>query len=270
MSKNDFNLKNKNIVVTGGNGFLGKYFCEVISEYGGNAIILDKNNKESKNFILNLKNKYSTNPYFINCDISKEKNVSKSYLKIIEKFTKIDALINNAAINPKIDKTNFNKSLLENYPINQLNDEMAVGITGSLICTKIIGSHLAKNKAGSIINISSDLGVIAPNQSIYNTGNKIKKAKPVSYSIVKSAIIGLTKYTSTYWASKNVRCNAIAPAGIYENQDKKFVKKLSDLIPMNRMANKEDLKGVLILLLSDSSSFLNGQTILIDGGRTVW
>ena len=123
---------------------------------------------------------------------------------------------------------------------------------------------------GNIINIASDLGIIAPNHSIYNKKNEKKYVKPVSYSIIKSAIIGLTKYTSTYWSTSNVRCNSLAPGGILEDQNQIFIRKISELIPMKRMGKKQELKGAIVFLISEASSYINGHTLVIDGGRSVW
>ena len=124
----------------------------------------------------------------------------------------------------------------------------------------------------NFLNISSDLGVIAPNHNIYNFNktNRYDSVKPVSYSIIKSAIIGLTRYTSTYWGKDNVRCNSIAPGSVFDNQDDNFVKKISTLIPLGRMAHPYELKGPIGFLLSDESSYINGHVLLIDGGRTTW
>ena len=144
---------------------------------------------------------------------------------------------------------------------------MAVGLTGSFLCTKCFGNLIAKNRnGGSIINISSDLGLIGPKQSLYSK----KNFKPVSYSVVKSGIIGLTKYTSTYWADKNIRCNAICPGGIKNNQPEAFLKKINKEIPLGRLAKKDEYQGVIVWILSDASSYLNGAVIPIDGGRTAW
>ena len=128
-------------------------------------------------------------------------------------------------------------------------------------------NHFAKNKKGSIINISSDLGIKAPNQKIYKHLNFVK---PVTYSVIKHGIIGLSKYICSYWGESGVRCNTIAPTGVYNKQDKKFVKKLIQNIPLKRMARLEDLDGIIIYLLSDLSSFLNGSLISVDGGRAVY
>ena len=127
---------------------------------------------------------------------------------------------------------------------------------------------MEKRKKGIILNIASDLSFIAPDNRIYNDKNNINIVKPVSYSVVKHGVIGLTKYTSVYWASKNIRCNALAPGGIKTNQPKPFLRKISKLIPVNRMAKDGEYKSS-ILLISDASSYMNGSVMIVDGGRTV-
>ena len=159
---------------------------------------------------------------------------------------------------------------LEKYDLNAWNDDIAVSLTGSFLCSKYFGKFINKNKNGGvIINISSDLGLIAPNQELYKTKNHTNSVKPVSYSVTKHGIIGLTRYLSTYWPTK-VRSNAICPAGIYNNHNNVFVNKISKLIPMKRMANVEEVSNLLIYLLSSSSTYINGAIIPIDGGRTAW
>ena len=125
---------------------------------------------------------------------------------------------------------------------------------------------MSKKKNGNILNISSDLGIIAPDQRIYKNKNFIK---PITYSVVKHGIIGLTKYTASYWAKDNIRCNAIAPGGIFNNQENSFVKKISNLIPLGRMAKKNEYNALVLFLCSDLSSYLTGSVIVADGGRTI-
>ena len=264
---NYFNLNNKNVIITGGNGFLGRVFCEAIAENNGNPILLDINSVGADNFVKKISIKHKVKAKYYKCDITSEINVKKIFKKIVYDYNKIDCLVNNAALNPK--KMNKKTNLLENFSISNLKHEINVGLIGSLICVKIFGTYFAKIKSGNIVNISSDLGIIAPNQSIYNS-LKQKNVKPISYSIIKSAIIGFTRYISAYWPEKNIRCNSIAPGGIYNKQDRKFVNKVSDLIPLKRMGNKNELKGALIFLLSDSSSYINGHTLVVDGGRSIW
>ena len=129
------------------------------------------------------------------------------------------------------------------------------------------------DKGGIILNIASDLSVIAPDQRIYRQKDlerKLQPVKPVTYSVIKSGLIGLTRYLATYWPEKGIRSNALSPGGVYNNQDKEFVQNLSKLIPMGRMAKVDEYKGAIQFLCSDASSYMNGQNIVIDGGRSIW
>ena len=266
------NLNRKIIIVTGGSGFLDSYFCDSILSYGGTPIILDNNEINTKKVVRKLTKKHRKKISYYVVDIVNEKSVINTRQDILKKFKRIDCLVNNAALNPSADFVAKNDCSLENYSLDFFQKEIDVGLKGALICTKIFGQYFAKVKIGNIINISSDLGLIAPNQSIYKKrkSSKNKNVKPVSYSIIKSGIIGLTKYTSTYWADKNVRCNSIAPGGVYNKQNKDFLNKVSKLIPLGRLGKKEEVCNVLIFLLSNLSSYVNGATISVDGGRTTW
>lgn len=261
-----FLLYKKAIVVTGSSGLLGKQFCEVISKSGGLPIMLDIDSKGSTNNQKELKKKNLHPGFFFHCDITKEKEIQKIIKKILAKLNgyKLTGLVNNAAFNPQASNSISNK--IETFNLKKWDKEIEVGLKGAFICTKVFGSYFAKKKKGSIINISSDLGVKGPKQSLYSHLNYIK---PVTYSVVKHGIIGLTKYTCTYWARQNVRCNTLAPGGVYNNQDKKFLKKILNEIPAGRMANVHDFDGILTYLLSDFSEYTNGSFISVDGGRAI-
>ena len=131
---------------------------------------------------------------------------------------------------------------------------------------------MAKKNKGVILNISSDLGIIAPDQRIYQEeglSENEQPVKPVTYSVIKHGLIGLTKYLATYWLGK-VRCNALCPGGVDTGQPEEFVQKLTDLIPLGRMATNDEYKGALIFLVSDASEYMNGAVVTMDGGRTSW
>ena len=266
-----FDLKKKSIIITGGAGLLAGSFAEIILKYNGNPILIDIN----KNRLLKMKNKlYLKYKKDIPChtvDITNEEEIKKCYQSIKKNYKSIYCLINNAAINPSYNSKQIDNSI-ENYEIERWHNEINVSLTGSFLCSKYFSKLMGKTKKGGvIINISSDLGLIAPNQKIYSIKNNEKKNyKPVSYSVAKSGIIGLTRYLSTYWNEKNIRCNVICPGGIEDRQSDKFKLKLKNLIPLNRMAKKNEYQSTLIWMLSDQSSYLNGAIISIDGGRTSW
>ena len=177
----------------------------------------------------------------------------------------LSGLVNNAGINPKVEE---GKKLcgFESFDPIHWQLEIAIGLTGAILMTKHIGSLMVdQGSKGSIVNISSDLGIIAPDQRLYSGGMK----KPVGYSVIKHGIIGLTKYTSTYWPGQ-MRCNALCPGGIKNGQSEEFLKLIATRIPMGRMARKNEYNDALNFLLSDQSSYMTGQTLIIDRGRTAW
>jgi NAD(P)-dependent dehydrogenase (short-subunit alcohol dehydrogenase family) len=152
--------------------------------------------------------------------------------------------------------------------------DLNVGLGGAFNCSKVFGYQMALSGSGGIIvNVASDLGVIAPDQRLYRIDgveNHLQPVKPVTYSVVKHGLIGLTKYIATYWSDQGVRCNSISPGGVYVDQDEQFVIKLSKLIPMGRMARQDEYRGAIIFLCSEASSYLNGANLVVDGGRTAW
>ena len=193
----------------------------------------------------------------------------------MQKLGKIDGLVLNAAHNPKIEMTEQKDfSRLENFSLETWNQDIAVGLTGSYLCSKYYGQQISKNpNGGSIVTISSDLGLIAPDQGLYQRegiSDDMQSVKPITYSIVKTGLIGLTRYLATYWIDKGVRSNAICPGGIENNQPEEFLNKISSRIPLARMAKQGEYQGILVWMLSDASSYLNGAVIPIDGGRAVW
>lgn len=275
MEKDLFSLKGKNIVVTGASGLLGRQHVDAIALYGGTPILLDLKSSVLDIQVNELKEKHKIEAFGYAVNITEEISVQKNCQMLIENFGKIDGLINNAANNPKVENSSSkNFSRLENFPLAVWEQDVAVGLTGSFLCAKYYGFAISGNlSGGTIINISSDLGLIAPDQRLYRVEGlreEQQPVKPVTYSIVKSGIIGLTRYLATYWADKNVRCNAICPGGVENNQNDAFVSELIKRIPINRMARLDEYQGLLIFLLSDASSYLNGSIIAADGGRSAW
>ena len=181
-------------------------------------------------------------------------------------------LINNAANNPKMESADSrNFSRVEFFPMETWDADLAVGLTGAFLCSRVFGSEMAARGAGVIVNIASDLGLISPDQRLYAQPGlepEAQPVKPVTYSVVKSGLIGLTRYLATYWTG--VRVNAISPGGVFTNQPEEFVARLSQLIPMGRMARIDEYQAAILFLCSDASSYMTGANLVIDGGRTCW
>jgi NAD(P)-dependent dehydrogenase (short-subunit alcohol dehydrogenase family) len=275
MLDNIFRLDGKVIVITGATGLLGRKHAQAIASYGGTPVLLDLSQQTVDELANELNNQYKVGSVGFSVDITNEHVVENNANQIIEHFGKIDGLVNNAANNPKVeDSSEVNFSRLENFPLNVWHDDLNVGLAGSFLCAKYYGFEISKNpNGGSIINISSDLGLIAPDQRLYSKpglSEDQQPVKPITYSVVKTGLIGLTRYLATYWAEKNVRCNAICPGGVENGQPEEFLKDVSSRIPMNRLAKADEYQGTLLWMLSDASSYLNGAIVSVDGGRTAW
>ena len=272
---NIFDLQDKVIVITGAAGLLGKKHAEAIAAFGGIPILLDLSQGEVTKGAEQLNDQYGVKSMGFAVDITNETQVAENVNLLVEEYGKIDGLVNNAANNPKMeDDKEKNFTRLENFLLDAWNQDIAVGLTGAFLCAKHYGYQISKNPlGGSIVNISSDLGVIAPDQRLYmqdGLPNEKQNVKPITYSVVKSGMIGLTKYLATYWTDKNVRCNAMCPGGIKNNQSEEFLNRVKSRIPMNRLAESDEYQSTLLWMLSDASSYLNGSIISVDGGRSVW
>jgi NAD(P)-dependent dehydrogenase (short-subunit alcohol dehydrogenase family) len=269
-----FNLDGKVFVVTGGAGLLGRQHAMAIAELGGVPVVLDIDSESAQQVANEVEETYAVPALASTCDITDEKSVKLCLEEVIGKRGRVDGLINNAGNNEKMEAgTIIAPTSLENFSMEQWNKDFSVGVTGIFICCRIFGSYMAKQKHGIVINISSDLGMISPDQRIYEVPGlpaDEQVYKPISYSVVKHAVIGLTKYLATYWAKSGVRVNALCPGGIFSGQPDELVEKLTNLIPMGRMATEEEYRGAIQFLCADASVYMTGACLVMDGGRTVW
>lgn len=270
----NFDIRHKVCVITGGAGLLAGEFARSILQAGGKVCLLDIDPRALDKKVKGLARKFPGRCLGIVCDITSEEDLRQARAAVLKKFKRIDVLINNAANNPKVEnKGAENFSRLENFRLAQWQKDTDVGLTGAFLCAKVFGSWMADRHQGVIINMASDLGVIAPDQRIYRRPGRRESAqpvKPVTYSIVKHGIIGLTKYLATYWAEQGVRVNTLSPGGVYNGQPKEFLNKLTQLIPLRRMARKDEYNAAILFLISDAASYMTGANLVMDGGRTVW
>jgi len=274
MKKDLFDLTDRVAIITGGTGLLGQQHAQAIGSAGAVPVLADLRLENVEPGSLKWKESFGEQALAVQVDITQSESISELLKYVLDKFGRIDILINNAANNPKMEKTSeVEFSRLEHFPLRQWESDIAVGLTGAFLCSQIIGSEMARRKQGVIVNVASDLAVIAPDQRLYRQpglSDDKQPVKPVTYSVVKTGLIGLTRYLATYWADCGVRVNAISPGGVYNDQPEEFVQRLSNLIPMGRMANADEYRAAIIYLCSDASSYMTGTNLIVDGGRSSW
>ncbi len=253
LKMNFFDLTGRVAVITGGAGLLGQQHAEAIANAGGIPVLADIRIDDMDTQSRAWKERFGDSACAIMVDITKRESVKALLKDVLARFGRVDILINNAANNPKMEKTaEVEFSRLENFPLEQWEADLSVGLTGAFLCSQVIGSEMAKRKSGVIVNVASDLAVIAPDQRLYQKPglqNDQQPVKPVTYSVVKTALVGLTRYLATYWAEAGIRVNAISPGGVYNNQPEEFVQKLANLIPLGRMAKLDEYQAAILFLV---------------------
>jgi NAD(P)-dependent dehydrogenase (short-subunit alcohol dehydrogenase family) len=270
-----FDLKDQIALITGGAGLLGVRHAEAIAEAGGLPVLADVDVTRARERARELGQALGTHTFAVGLDVTSETSIHEAVELVEREVGAPGILINNAALNPKVEQPGglADGSRLEELSVDRWDRELGVGLTGAFLCSRIVGAAMANRGHGVILNVASDLSVIAPDQRIYQTSGASTEGqpvKPVTYSVVKHGLIGLTKYLATYWAHRGVRVNALSPGGVYAGQDDAFVQRLTNLIPLGRMAREDEYKAAVVFLVSEASSYMTGANLVIDGGRTVW
>jgi len=269
-----FDLTGRVVIITGGAGLLGYEHAVAVAGLGATPVLIDVSEAALLGARARLLEETGTEAVTYVADILSLEALQAICDQLVAVYGRIDILINNAARNPKVESADGkNFSRLENFPWEQWQQDLDVGLGGAFNCAKVFGKYMADQGRGVIINIASDLGVIAPDQRLYRvdgTPADQQPVKPVTYSVVKHGLIGLTKYLATYWCEQGVRCNAVSPGGVYAGQNDVFVSKLTQLIPLGRMAEADEYRGAIAFLCSDASAYMNGCNLVMDGGRSAW
>ena len=272
-----FDLTGKTALITGAAGLLGVEHAAALLESGAKVVLTDISDDSLNTARSQLAQQFDASKILTQAmDVSRAEAVRDAAEALQYAGVRIDVLVNNAAIDPKVkgEQGVLETSRLENFPLDQWDLQIAVGLTGAFLCSQVFGTLMAKDgKGGVILNIASDLSVISPDQRLYRKDglpDDMQPVKPVTYSVIKTGLVGLTRYLGTYWTDKGVRCNALSPGGVFNGQSDVFVQRLVSLIPLGRMAHKDEYRAAVQFLCSDASSYMNGQNIVIDGGRSIW
>jgi NAD(P)-dependent dehydrogenase (short-subunit alcohol dehydrogenase family) len=269
-----FSLQDRVAIITGGAGLLGVKHAEVIASAGGIPVLVDLDGSRAEARAKEIANTFGVQAWASRTDITKAEQIRSLLEQIIERHGRLDILINNAARDPKVhgDET-ASLSRVENFPMEQWEADLEVGLKGAFLCSQILGGEMARRGKGVIVNIGSEYGINGPDQRLYRQPGIAEEAqpvKPITYTVVKSGLIGLSRYFALYWAQHGVRVNAISLGGVRQDQSEEFVRRYVQQVPLGRMAGPEDYQGTILYLCSDASSFMTGANLVVDGGKSCW
>jgi NAD(P)-dependent dehydrogenase (short-subunit alcohol dehydrogenase family) len=277
MAFEKFSLTGRTALITGAAGLLGREHAAALLEAGATVVLTDLGASALRSARDQLADgRDAARILMLPMDVTRPDSVRTVAAELGAGKRRVDILVNNAAIDPKVggDGSVIEASRLENFALDQWELQLAVGLTGAFLCAQVFGAAMAADgRGGVILNIASDLSVFSPDQRLYRRDGvpeSLQPVKPVTYSVIKTGLIGLTRYLATYWADRGVRCNALSPGGVENGQPPGFVEKLSGLIPLGRMATRDEYRAVVQFLCSEASGYMNGQNVVMDGGRSVW
>jgi NAD(P)-dependent dehydrogenase (short-subunit alcohol dehydrogenase family) len=264
-----FDLTGRTAIVTGAAGLLGRHHCKALAEAGARVVATDTDAAACEQVAGEL----GGLAVGVAADVTDPQSVRDLLKVALEQTGRVDVLVNNAAINDMFENpaSALELSRFENYPLEMWQRSMNVNVTGVFLCSQIIGAEMARAGKGSIINIGSTYGVVAPDQSLYldPDGNQRFFKSPV-YPTSKGAVLAFTRFLAAYWGSAGVRVNALSPGGVENRQDDFFIDEYARRTPLKRMAAPTDFMGAVVFLASDASGYMTGANLQVDGGFTIW
>lgn len=271
-----FDITGRVAVITGGGGMLGRRHAEVVAEQGGIPVLLDAANDLAAEAATAVESSFGGKAMAVRADVTSRDEVVRARDEILGAFGRIDILVNNAAMTVKGVAGDRDRYFapFESYDVDLWERALRVNLTGAFVCCQVFGEPMLAQGSGVVLNIGSDVGIVSPDHRIYEGIVSPHNGKPfntpLSYSVSKAGLIQMTRYLATYWAGRGIRVNALSPAGVFDGHEDEFVSRLSSLIPLGRMARKDEYKGAVAFLISDASSFMTGSNLVVDGGRTAW
>lgn len=269
-----FDISNRVAIVTGGAGLLGTEFARTLAEAGAAVVIADQN-AEAAHLAAETVRSGGAHCLAVPTDITAPNSVQAMVKTTLQAFGQVDILVNSAAMDPKFDPQALvagqaAAGSFENYPLEAWNQALAVNLTGMFLCCQAAVQPMLAQGSGVIVNLCSMYGLVGPDQRLYQRQDQPAQYKPVYYSVTKAGVLGLTRYLATYYAGKNIRVNALTPGGVYNGHDPEFVQAYSARAVLGRMAEKDEMNGALLFLVSEASSYMTGANLVVDGGWTSW
>ncbi|MFN0245315.1 MAG: SDR family oxidoreductase [Kofleriaceae bacterium] len=260
-------LDDKVCIVTGALGLIGRELVRGVIDHGGRAVLADLDH----GVCVDLAHPFGERAMGFGVDITEADSLEALLDAVRTRFGQVDVLVNNAAVDDKFAMSAPDESRFEHYALDRWQRMLDTNLTGTFLACQVIGSALAEQKRGSIINVASTYGIVAPDQSLYRRADGTQMFwKAAAYPVTKAGVLGLTRYLASYWGAANVRVNALSPGGVENGQHDEFVARYCARTPLGRMATANDYTGALAFLASDASAYMTGANLVVDGGFTVW
>jgi NAD(P)-dependent dehydrogenase (short-subunit alcohol dehydrogenase family) len=260
-------------VVTGATGLLGTHHCRALAAAGAHIVVADLDGAQSAARASNLSRDFGVDAVGCALDVTSRESVMAARDMIREHWGRLDVLVNNAAVNEKVEDAGPGGERLrfESYPLELWERALAVNVTGTYLCCQILGATMAQQRRGSIVNIASTYALVAPDQRLYRRADGSQDFyKSAAYPTTKGAVLSLTRFLAAYWGEAGVRVNALSPGGVENGQEEGFVARYAERTPLGRMAKPGDYEGAIVFLAGDASAYMTGANLVVDGGWTAW
>jgi NAD(P)-dependent dehydrogenase (short-subunit alcohol dehydrogenase family) len=267
-----FSIEGRVAVVTGALGLLGRHHCAALARAGASVVVTDLDPAGCVELADQLAAAHGRSAIGHGADISVRESVRALRDAVLGRLGSVDVLVNNAAVNEKVEDPGTGAPLtFESYPLEEWERSLRVNVTGTFLCCQAFGAEMARRGRGSIVNIASTYGIVAPDQALYRRADGTQAFfKSAAYPTTKGAVLALTRYLAAYWGKRGVRVNALSPGGVENGQDPHFVARYAERTPLGRMADASDYEGAIVYLASDASSYVTGANLVVDGGWTTW
>ncbi|MBD3235801.1 MAG: SDR family oxidoreductase [Candidatus Eisenbacteria bacterium] len=264
-----FDLTDRVVILTGAAGLIGRHYLPALADAGAIVVAADRDRAGAEAAIAELD---ARRALAVEVDLTRRESVREMVLDVARRFDRIDGLVNNAAIDPKFDAEHQGEHGLdfESLPLDQWQASLDVNLSGAFLCAQAVAPLMQRQQSGSVVNISSIYGLVGPDQRLYEREDGPRQVKPVTYTVTKAGLIGLTRYLATYWRGTGIRANTLTLGGVFNAHDDEFVRRYSARTLLGRMAQADEYNGALIFLLSEASAYMTGANLVVDGGWTAW
>lgn len=267
----DCDLEGKVAIVTGALGLLGREHCAALAGAGAHVVLADVDAAACARAAESLTTTHGVRALGVGCDVANPDAVEALSERVFGAFGKVDVLVNNAAIDDKYAADAPSESRFEEYSVERFRRILDVNVIGTFLCSQRIGRRMVARGAGSIINIASTYGMVAPQQALYQRADGTQSFfKSAAYPTSKGAVLQFTRFLASYWGSAGVRVNALSPGGVAQDPDPRFREQYAARTPLGRMAQPSDYRGALLFLASGASAYMTGANLVVDGGWTTW